>query len=396
MNDSDMPDAAGGRFGDEADLDELRFPSGPVRVRPDCHMVGYRNPTALLQCNTYIRTFQGGGAPVHVCIDPGSQLDSVHVERNICDLVEDLGEVHSFTINHQDPDVVGNSAALCDANPNISAVMSEEVWRLVQHLGIAPRRLHFANSARTKWMTIGDRFRWQVVPTPFCHFRGATAFYDPELRTLFTGDLFGGFNRMGLVRLEAREDDWPGIAQFHQIYMPSREALRYAVRQIRSLSPAVEVIAPQHGFVISGDLVALFLERMHDLLVGFDLVAVELDQSYLARYREILQRVISYATETIGHEEVSRRLSDSSLRDGFERLVEWRQNALQLECEGYSAVTLAFARLAQDEPAEFANALRNEILGACAEFEVPVPPIGLGLAEGVSMRGIGSDGIRME
>ena len=46
----------------------------------------------------------------------------------------------------------------------------------------------------------------------------------------------------------------------------AREALRYAVRQIRALQPAVEVIAPQHGMVISGDLVPLFLDRMQAVL----------------------------------------------------------------------------------------------------------------------------------
>ncbi len=371
-------------------------PSGPIEVRPDCSMVGYRNPTALLQCNTYLRTFQGGGPPIHVCVDPGSRIDFPHVQRNICELIEDLEEVHSFTLNHQDPDVVGNSAALCEYNPNIGAVMSEEVWRLVQHLDIRPRRLHFANAARSKWMTIADRFRWQVVPTPFCHFRGAMAFYDPELRTLFSGDLFGGFNRLGLVRLEAQEDDWPGIAQFHQIYMPTREALRYAVRQIQSLQPAVEVIAPQHGFVISGDLVPLFLERLHELLVGLDLVAVELDESYLAGYREALSRLAATAEELFGKEEVLRRLLSTDRRDGFDRLVSVRADEIALRQEGYSAITLAFERLAQGEPPEVANQLRAEILQACADNDLPIPPIGAGLAEGVSMGHVGSDGIRME
>ena len=36
-------------------------------------MVGRRNPIALLQCNTYVRTFESGRSPVHVCIDPGSR-----------------------------------------------------------------------------------------------------------------------------------------------------------------------------------------------------------------------------------------------------------------------------------------------------------------------------------
>ncbi len=370
--------------------------SGPLEVRPDCYMVGYRNPAALLQCNTYLRSFQGGGGAVHVCVDPGSRRDYPEVERHICELVGDVGEIHSFTLNHQDPDVSGNAPLLCDANPNISGVMSEEVWRLVQHLDVRPKRLHFANTERSKWMTVGDRFRWQVVPTPFCHFRGATAFYDPELRTLFSGDLFGGFNRLGLVRLEAQEDDWIGVAQFHQIYMPSREALRYAVRQIRALDPPVEVIAPQHGFVITGDLVPLFLDRMDSLPVGLELFTGQLDQSCLDRYREILQGVLEVADEVMGAEEVRRRLGDSEPRDNLQQFVSVRGETVRLEQQGYTAMALVFARLARGEPPEFANRLRDTMLQACAQAEVPVPPIGLGVAEGVAMDRVGSDEIRME
>ena len=38
----------------------------------------------------------------------------------------------------------------------------------------------------------------------------------------------------------------------------------------------------------------------------------------------------------------------------------------------------------------------DTILQACAQAEVPVPPIGLGVAEGIAMDRVGSDGTRME
>lgn len=372
-----------------------RVPTGPQEVRGQCWMVGRRNPGSLLQCNTYLRTFDTGRSPVHVCIDPGSRFDFAVIRQNIGDLIGDLEGVGSFTLNHQDPDVVGNAIYLCEANPNVSAVMTEEVWRLAQHLDFKPRRLHFANDARSPLMTIADRHRWQLVPTPFCHFRGAVAFYDPELRTLFSGDLFGGLNRLGRVNLWAAEDDWPGIAQFHQIYMPTREALRYAVRQIRALKPAVEVIAPQHGFVIAGDLVPLFLERMHELLVGLDLLAAELDQTYLEGYRYLLARALDRAAETFGRSEVLARLKSQEARDGLERMVSVRGEDVTLEREGYSAVVKAFARLARGEPAEVVNALRGEVLAACSELGLPIPPVGAGLEEGAEQASIGPDGISM-
>lgn len=371
-------------------------PIGPQEITQDCWMVGRRNPAALLQCNTYLRRFAGGREPIHVCIDPGSRLDFPVVQENVVRLVGDLEAIKSFTLNHQDPDVVGNALFLCEANPNISVMTTEEVWRLAQHLDFKPRRVHLAGVARSPSVTMADRYRWQLVPTPFCHFRGALAFYDPELRTLFSGDLFGGLNQLNRVHLWANEDDWSGIAQFHQIYMPTREALRYAVRQIRALKPAVEVIAPQHGFAIKGDLVPLFLERMHELLVGLDLLAVELDPPYLEGYRRVLARLLERAEAIMGREEVLSRLRSSEIRDNLERLVAIRSDDVHLEREGYSAIVKVFTRLARGETLPTTNALRSEVLAGCLDQNLPIPPVGAGLEEGLSSEAIGPEGIDMQ
>lgn len=41
----------------------LNVPSGPLPVREGCWMVGHRNPHSLLQCNTYVRSFEEGSTP---------------------------------------------------------------------------------------------------------------------------------------------------------------------------------------------------------------------------------------------------------------------------------------------------------------------------------------------
>ncbi len=371
-------------------------PNGPLEVRPNCWMVGRRNPESLLQCNTYVRTFEGGQSPVHVCVDPGSQYDYATIEANINQLIGDVGELRSFSLNHQDPDVIGNAQFLVEANPNISVLVTEDVWRLAQHLLYKPRRVHFANAAQSQMTIIGDQHRWQLVPTPFCHFRGAMAFYDPELRTLFSGDLFGGLNQVGRVQLLAEESDWSGIAQFHQIYMPTREVLRYAVRQIQALDPPVEVIAPQHGYIITGDLVPLFMEQMYDLLVGHDLLAAELDDTYLDGYREVVIDLINRAGEEMGHDEVLSRLKDARVDDGLERSVSIKGEDVNLEREGYSAVVKILARLSRGEPIELINTLRSEVLAGCSERGIPIPPIGAGVEEATPPDTIGADGIRTQ
>ena len=61
--------------------------------------------------------------------------------------------------------------------------------------------------------------------------------------------------------------------------MPSREILRYAVRQIRATA-CCQGNRTQHGHVITGDLVPRFLDQMEQLFVGYDLWTVELDEQY--------------------------------------------------------------------------------------------------------------------
>jgi hypothetical protein len=47
-------------------------PMWQTPLREGCYMVGHRNPQALLQCNTYLRTFNTGGhKPIHWCADWG-------------------------------------------------------------------------------------------------------------------------------------------------------------------------------------------------------------------------------------------------------------------------------------------------------------------------------------
>lgn len=350
----------------------------PLQIAERCWMIGHRNPTSLLQCNTYLRLFPGARQGTSICIDPGSQFDAPVIEANIASLVGDAG-IDYITVNHQDPDVTGNLATLCQSNPAATVMMTEDAWRLVQHLRVHPGHLEFPRAIGNSRQNLVGGIAWQPVPTPFCHFRGAMAWYDAESRTLFSGDLFGGLNQLGRVHLFAEESDWSGIAQFHQIYMPTREVLRYTLRQIRSLSPAVKIIAPQHGHVIAGDLVPLFMERMENLLVGYDLLTLELDEKFNSEFGELVESLIEYAQEVMGESEVNQRLKASTMKDGLEDCLTSSGHKWSVKRAGYTCVTLVFARLAEGEEFSFVNELRNRVLRFCSERSAPVPPIGWGL-----------------
>ncbi|MCA9064873.1 MAG: hypothetical protein KDA96_17495 [Planctomycetaceae bacterium] len=364
---------------DAQSSDETEVPSGPLRVPEDCWMVGYRNPDALLQCNTYIRTFRQFGGARNVCIDPGSPFDFDVIQSNIQQVCGGMSEVHGMTINHQDPDVAGNSQRFCVGNPDIEMLVSQDVWRLLQHMQLTPGSLRLS-SGRTTSITTQQPF--QYVPTPFCHFRGAMALYDPEHRILYSGDLFGGLNRPGQVHLLATDEDWRGIAQFHQIYMPSREVLRYAVREIMNLRPRVEIIAPQHGHVITGDLVGAFLERMHELPVGLDLLSEEWDAENLGGYTRIIQALVDVASDEQGPMNILGRLKAQEFSDELQGLLEFTEGSVKVVREGYSALAKTFARLTNGESPDYIRILRDTVLDESDTCGLPVPPVVSALVEG--------------
>jgi hypothetical protein len=71
--------------------------------------------------------------------------------------------------------------------------------------------------------------------------------------------------------------------------------------------------------VITGDLVPLFLERMEQLLVGHDLLVLELDDRYASEFKDLVGVLIEYATAVMGSEEVEVRLAATDVDDQLEQ-----------------------------------------------------------------------------
>lgn len=347
-----------------------------------CFMIGRRNSESLLQCNTFLRTFDGSrAAPIHWCIDPGSQIDYPEVKKNLLGHIGDLMALQMFSINHQDPDVVGNLTYLTEENPHLAGLVTEDVWRLVRHMNLRPRQLYFANKARRNHVALPNGKQIVVVATPFCHFRGAMAFYDPETQVLFSGDLFAGLNQLGRVQMFGEEVDWPGIAQFHQIYMPCKTALEYAIRQIRALQPAVRIIAPQHGFLLKGDFMHVVMDRLEKLDVGLDLLASELDERYLQAYAAVLQEVLHEAGRHLGKQEVHARLLWLPPEHELKECLHIAKDDVRLICHGIRALPMLVDELGKEQFAGFRSLLKSRVLQGCTERGIPLPQMGIGIEE---------------
>jgi hypothetical protein len=92
-------------------------PAWKTPIAEDCFMIGRRDQDSILQCNTYLRTFRGKGSPVHWCVDPGSRMHYPDIRRNLLHHIGEMKTLRMFSINHQDPDVVGNAPEIVRENP---------------------------------------------------------------------------------------------------------------------------------------------------------------------------------------------------------------------------------------------------------------------------------------
>jgi hypothetical protein len=221
----------------------------------------------------------------------------------------------------------------------------------------------------------------QMVPTPFCHFRGAVAYYDPESQILFSGDLFGGLNSPARTQLIAQEDDWAGIAQFHQIYMPTRAVVSRAIRLIRSLHPPVKIIAPQHGFVLTGDYMHEVMDRLERLPMGIELFPDELDQRHHQKYAEVFREVIEEASRLLGAAEVRSLLRHLPPDHELASYIHSTADEVRLERNGVRALPLLVDVATLGRAPAFRAILKDRVLRGCLERDVPLPQMGVGVEE---------------
>ncbi|MDI6860414.1 MAG: MBL fold metallo-hydrolase [Caldisericia bacterium] len=235
-----------------------------------------RSPEKELHRNIYLKRFISSDRKerVNMIFDPGTPLDYEQLFKILKDLIGGVQNINLIFISHQDPDITSNLKTFLSANPNALILGSIDTFRLVSMYGISERNFKGVETLKRDVVKISRTGHMiQFVPAYFCHFRGAMMVYDFESRVLFSGDFLAGVNTKKKEGVYATEESFEGISIFHQIYMPSKKALLLTIDRIGLLNPLPEVIAPQHGDVIKGDLIYDFLTKLTNLEVGLDLLS---------------------------------------------------------------------------------------------------------------------------
>ncbi len=324
---------------------------------------------SLLELNIYLLSYQSASRGWdHLLLDPGPEPLLEPLQKAIRPITGGLDKVTAILINHQDPDVVPNAHYIQRLNPGVQVIASEDTWRLIRFFGLNEKRFRAVESYRSSRVQMPGGQLLEFVPSPFCHFRGAMMYYDLASRTLFSGDLFGGLSHS--QDLYATEASWEGIQAFHQLYMPSKEALQLAVTRIRNLSPRPEMIAPQHGSIIQGDLVPEFLYRMYNLDVGLDLLKHrELSDNYLGLANDILAEL--EAMRLI--ESVTGALGGWDRNKTFSKLFAIKQDRISgFKTDPASAVKTMIDILADHVGAEHAEQVRLTAIKYLNERDIPL------------------------
>jgi serine/threonine-protein kinase len=348
----------------------------PVEIAPNTYWVGKRPDDEIFYANPYLRHFPGsdGNDDFNLIIDPGSSKDFSVVQAKVSQTIGSIKNVSSIFINHQDPDV-GSSVGLLLGRytPKAYVLCTEDTWRLVHYYNI-PRKRFVAMEKYPRGLKVPTGHKLVPVPSPFCHFVGAMMLYDPQNRVLFSGDLFGGLTDRDAKGLYADESDWTGMRAFHQIYMPTNQALRHAIANIRALDPPVEIIAPQHGRVIRGKYVQEFMDRLEQLPVGLDVINDRFaSEDELQAWTTVLNRVLEVAKVGLG-DQAEVLLADDPNLSG---IITFTGQGIEVTSLGKTSVERAVRLLCDHLPHEMANSLKYEAIYASQELDLPTPVIEL-------------------
>lgn len=322
-----------------------------------------------LELNVYLRHFEKDKKNVNLLIDPGPPVIFETLQKSLEEQVGNIKNIQFVFLNHQDPDVSMNTMYLAKFNPNLKIICSEDTWRLVSFMGFPQKSFQAVDKFKSLRGRLSTGHTIRFIPTPFCHFRGAVMLYDEESRILFSGDLFGGLTySQGLY---ATSVNWHGIRLFHQIYMPSQQAIRFAVDAIRNLDPQPEIIAPQHGALIRGDLINEFMEKLYELPVGLDLFQAMGDKKdfYIEALNEIIETVSKRANKEIVETALRSINSDGSFPDLFE-LKEGRIWNIKIDPQKTSE--LFIKELQKNQPQQVKEIIINAVLKASVDWNLPL------------------------
>ncbi len=249
--------------------------------------VGHRDIDQHIQVNSFIRVFDSGEKKINFQFYPGSvNYFDQHLEK-INTLLGNLSNVHVLAIASSTPELMLNFQKIQEANPKLIYLTSRQILSYLKPLGINPRYVKPTDTLKNDILKLATDHALQIIKVPFAPEHESFMIYDLQTRILFSGILFSSFvDVTQSSRLYALEEDWDAVRKFHQMNIPSGNVLKNAIDQVKKLTPAPLIIAPQFGLIWRGLTVNQFLERIYYLETGADMLV---NQSSFSQVDQIIE-----------------------------------------------------------------------------------------------------------
>lgn len=300
----------------EPDLNAPSYdPDTAIEIAKRIWWVGSYLEDDAFQCHAYL--VENGDDSV--LIDPGSALTFAETRRKIESVVR-FDQVRYLVCQHADPDIVAGIGLVHDELVRNGARLVTH-WRsaaLIRHFGW---KLPIEHLDESGWQLCAGKRILRFIATPYLHFPGAVCTLDEATGVLFSSDLFGGFTEDFALFAED-EGYFEAMRPFHEHYMPSREILQSGLMEIER--HPVRMIAPQHGSIIPGHLVAPMIDQLKTLDCGLLAAAPgRVDVARLSRLNAVVAQVRQTGSAHVG--------LDCTARTMFENLRSFVPEVCELE-----------------------------------------------------------------
>jgi len=323
--------------------------------------------------NSYLLRLEDRDEKVNILIDPTPQKYFEDLVSTLRDLIVSTENLDLIFVNHQDPDLTSSLAPLMNISKNSLLITSEDTWRLINLYGLPQERFQAIEYLPNRKVTLKTDHTLEFIHTPFCHFRGAWMLFFPDRKMLFSGDLLGGLTTKEGEGIYATQDSWDGVKLFHEIYMPSKEALKLAVDKIGRLVPLPDMILPQHGDIIRKDLILDFLSKLNDLDVGLEIIKryEREQQSYLYAFNEILQSLKNTYKDI---DKLMGKIREINSSPFFPELIHFENGvATEFRIHPKSAIELLYDKFVEDLSPEEKESIKIDITKTLRKYNLEVP-----------------------
>lgn len=182
-----------------------------------------------------------------ILFGPGSAVDFDKTYENILKIIP-VEKLRYVILHSQDPSVCASLPLLEQNGFSGKIVTHMRSAYFIKHYGISS--FFFYTNLNANRLVLGSGRVISFLNTPYLKSAGSFISYDSRSGILFSGDLFGAFQKRW--SLYADDTYLEEMIKYHEEYVPESEFLRYYLEIL--VKKEISIIAPQYGSVITKDI----------------------------------------------------------------------------------------------------------------------------------------------